>query len=112
MAKSKRKSGKLSSLQNQYHKDSVEYMLSKTGGRVPVGKEATALDQEWAKSRTREFAIGNGVDHQINYEALMQEVPGKAPATGSNTQKNIAKIAEEKGLESRAYEPYGNKSEE
>jgi hypothetical protein len=106
MAKSKRKSGNLGSLQNQYHKDSVDYMLSKTGGRVPSGKEATALDQEWAASRTREFAVGQGIDHQINYEALMQEVPGKAPSTSSKTKKEIAKTGEEQGREAQAQEPY------
>lgn len=61
-------------LSNNYHPDSVKYMLEKHGKGI-TREQAETADQEWAASRAKEFARGLSRGDSQSVEAIMQEPP-------------------------------------
>ena len=61
-------------LNNNYHPDSVKYMLEKHGNGI-TREQAEAADQEWASTRAQEFARGLSRGDSQSVEAIMQEPP-------------------------------------
>jgi len=61
-------------LNNNYHPDSVKFMLEKHGKGI-TREQAESADQEWAATRSQEFSRGLSRGDSQSVEAIMQEPP-------------------------------------
>ena len=81
-------------LNNNYHPDSVKYMLEKHGKGI-TREQAEAADQEWASTRAQEFARGLSRGDSQSVESIMQEpplgagIPSKRTPQFEYVEKNV-----------------------